>query len=64
MQALCHWLLSTVERHAAKAVHSSIVFLIADSLAVGGSGVSCTAGLAAKYLGEAAHMTGTGKACT
>ncbi|KAL0043561.1 hypothetical protein WJX79_008490 [Trebouxia sp. C0005] len=29
-----------------------------DSLAVGGSGVSCTAGLAAKYLGEAAHMTG------
>ena len=60
---LCAWNLSSIASHAAKAVHVSFLSLTAGSLALGGSRVnpSSTAGLAAKHLGEAAHMTGTVK---
>jgi len=58
---LCPWILSSVGSHAVKAVHVSFLCLTAGSLALGGSRVSCTAGLAAKHLCEATHMTGTVK---
>ena len=47
--------------HAAKAVHASFLCLTAGSSALGGPRVNLTAGLAAKHLGEATHITGTVK---
>lgn len=60
---LCLWILSSLGSHAIKAVHVSFLCLTAGSLALAGSRVSCTAGLAAQHLGEAAHMTGTVNPC-